>query len=245
MVLSDVLAGAFVVFIATALGALGVLAIRRLGKRGYSVMLAFAAGTMAFTSIEMALQSHQAGGDAMLIGGLLCGIMLILLTEHALPHIHMHMKKEELKDSKKKAILMSGSIALHNIPEGLSIASAFAASGPFGWLVTASIALQDIPEGALIAAPLHAYGIGKRSAVFYGMLSGFIEGVAAIAGYLFLDYFRSLVPFALSFAAGAMTYVVFVEILPDAMAGGRERIAGAAFIFGALVALGIATIFGG
>lgn len=245
MAFSDVLAGAFVVFISTALGALGVLAIRRIGMRGYPVMLAFAAGTMAFTSIEMAVQSHEAGGDAMLVLGLLSGIVLILLTEHALPHIHMHMKKEELQDAKKKAILMTGSIALHNIPEGVSIASAFAASGPFGWLVTASIALQDIPEGALIAAPLHAYGISKRSAVFYGMLSGFIEGIAAIVGYLLLDYFRSFVPFALSFAAGAMTYVVFVEILPDAMANGRERASAVAFFLGALVALLIATIFGG
>jgi ZIP family zinc transporter len=205
-------------------------------------MLAFSAGAMAFSSVEMLSQSHRMGGDVMVVAGFLLGFLALMGAEKLLPHVHMHLRKKELDKSKKKAALIAGTITLHNVPEGFAIATAFAASNPLGWFVTTSIALQDIPEGVLVSTPLACYGIGVKKSVIYGMFSGFIEGVAAIAGYLFLSSFAALVPPALAFSAGAMVYVIFVEVLPDALEGGMERVAALSFAAGAAMTFGLASL---
>jgi len=243
MALVDLTAGAVLILAATTAGAFGVLAIRHIGRTFYAILLSSAAGAMAFTSLEMLVQAHGSGGDMALVAGLLLGLGTIMLVERLLPHVHRHVRKKELADSKKKALLITGSIALHNIPEGFAVATAFASSTPVGWLIATSIALQDIPEGTLVSAPLAAYGIGERRSIFYGIFSGVVEATAAVLGYIFLSSFTALVPFALAFSAGAMIYVVFVEILPDAVEGGRERIAALSFIGGVLAAFVIANVF--
>ena len=229
-----------VVLIATSAGALAVLLLKKLDGQRYAFLLAFSGGVMAFSAVEMLTESHHTSGDIGVLAGFMAGVAILMISERLLPHIHMHIKKKELTDSKKKAALIAGTIALHNIPEGLAIATAFASSAPLGWFVTTSIALQDIPEGALVSAPLAVYGVNKRDSLLYGILSGFAECVAAIAGFLFLNFFSNLVPVALAFSAGAMVYVVFVELLPDAMQDGKERIATISFIAGAAIAFVIA-----
>ena len=229
-----------VVLIATSLGAMAVLLLKKLDGHRYSFLLAFSGGVMAYSAVEMLTESHHAAGDIGVLAGFMAGVVALMISERLLPHVHMHLKKKELTDSKKKAVLIAGSIGLHNIPEGLAIATAFASSATLGWFVTTSIALQDIPEGALVSAPLAAYGVNKKDSLFYGILSGLAEGIAAIAGFLFLNFFSNLVPVALAFSAGAMVYVVFVELLPDAMQDGKERIATISFIAGAAIAFVIA-----
>ncbi|MFH0927062.1 MAG: ZIP family metal transporter, partial [Candidatus Micrarchaeota archaeon] len=131
-----------------------------------------------------------------------------------------------------KAALLAGAISLHNIPEGLAVGFAFASSSALGWLVAASIAIQDIPEGLLVSAPLACFGMRNKSALGYGILSGVVEGIAAILGFLFLSSLILLVPAALAFSAGVMAYVVLVELLPDSFKRGLERVGAIGLIGG-------------
>jgi len=239
----DIILGAIVVLIATSAGAAAILFIGGVGERRNAAMLAFAAGAMGFSSLEMLAQSHQSAGDLVVVAGLALGILALAVSERLLPHVHLHITKEELAHSKKKAIMIGGAIALHNVPEGLAIATAFAASNPLGWFVTTTIAIQDIPEGTLISAPLATYGMKRNTAVLYGVLSGVAEALAAIIGFAFLSMFGGIVPIALAFSAGAMSYVVLVELLPDAFAKGMERTGAIAFAAGAATAFALASAF--
>ncbi|MEM4634008.1 MAG: ZIP family metal transporter [Candidatus Anstonellaceae archaeon] len=171
---------------------------------------------MLFSSWEMLLESNKLGGFAIAIFGFLAGVVVLFAMEKLIPHAHSIMKRGEISNQEKRAALIAGAITLHNIPEGFAIASGFAASGGLGWLVSLSIAAQDFPEGLIVAAPLIAYGVSKKDAIFWGIFSGAVEGAAAIAGYAFLFSISSITPLALSFSAGAMVFVTFFELLPDA-----------------------------
>ncbi|MFH0884764.1 MAG: ZIP family metal transporter [Candidatus Micrarchaeota archaeon] len=239
----DILLGALTVLIATSAGAIAVLFTGCMIDKRNAAMLAFAAGAMGYSALEMLSSSHQAAGDIVVVEGLALGILALAVSEKLLPHVHLHITKEELKHSKKKAIMIGGAIALHNVPEGLAIATAFAASNPLGWFVTTTIAIQDIPEGILISAPLTCYGMKRRTAVLYGVLSGVAEAIAAVIGFAFLSMFSGIVPIALAFSAGAMGYVVLVELLPDAFQKGMERTGAIAFSLGAATAFALASVF--
>lgn len=238
---SDLLFGAAAVLLATSAGAAAILGFRRLGKAAYSAMLAFCAGVMAFSSMEMLGQSHASSGDAVVVAGVLLGLLALFLSDRLLPHAHAKIRGREITASKKKAALLAGAITLHNVPEGFAIASAFAGSVPLGWLVTVSMALQDIPEGFMISAPLSCYGVDRRRSIGFGILSGVVEALAAIAGYIFLSSFTQVIPLGLAFSAGAMSYVIFAELLPDSFSGGMQRVAALSFAAGAAAAFGIAT----
>jgi ZIP family zinc transporter len=151
----------------------------------------------------------------------------------------MAINKTTISHSKKKVALLVGSICIHNIPEGFAVASAFAHSVGLGWLVTLSIAAQDAPEGLLVSTPLTCYGVECKRSIYLGILSGVIEGAFAILGYLFLDMLPNLTPVTLGFSSGAMLYVTLVELLPDAFKN-NPRNAALSFVFGMLIALGIA-----
>jgi zinc transporter, ZIP family len=243
MAFFDLALGALLVLAATSAGALLVLMLRKINKPGYSAMLAFAAGMMAFSAIEMLGQSHSSGDDATVLAGLALGVLALFLSDRLLPHVHRHALGEDIKESKKKMVLIVGTIALHNIPEGFAIAAAFAQSNVLGWFVAASIAVQDFPEGALVSTPLAAYGMERKRSAGYGILSGAIEAGAAVAGYLFLSAAQGLVPLALSFSAGAMGYVVMSELLPDASEGGMERVAALSFLAGAALSFALSGLF--
>ncbi|VVC04378.1 Zinc transporter ZupT [Candidatus Bilamarchaeum dharawalense] len=241
--LTDLIGGAVLVTLATGLGALSTFYISDICKSKYTLLLAFSAGVMMFTSLEMISQAHHEIGHVLTAVGLLCGMLLIFLSEKLLPHIHQQIKKTELPTSKKKAALIVGTIAIHNIPEGFAIAAAFAGSVPLGWFTATSMAIQDAPEGALISAPLICYGLDKKRAVGFGILSGVVEGLAAVIGYLFLTVVLSLVPFALAFSAGAMMYVVLVEIMPDVLREKEKYVGSLVFIIGIVIAFLLAGLF--
>jgi len=240
----EIVLASLAVLLATSAGATAAFFFGCMDRMKYSVLLAFSAGAMAFTALEMLSQSHGLAGDMVVGGGFALGLLFLLVAEKVLPHAHMHFRKKELEKSGKRAAMIAGAIAIHNVPEGLVIATAFAASGPLGWFATTAIALQDIPEGALVSTPLSCYGIDKRMAVLFGVLSGAVEAAAAIIGYAFLSSFASIVPGALAFSAGAMAYVVFVEILPDAWGNGMERVAVVSFAAGAAATFAMAGLLG-
>jgi len=228
MMVIDITLAALVVVAATSLGAALVLGLKRMTDYVCSVMLAFCGGVMAFSLLEMFLQARRSVGDYVSITGLMAGALFLLLVDKMLPHLHAIVRKQELAAAKKRAALLAGAIALHNVPEGCAIASAFASSAKLGWLVTATIALQDIPEGVIVSVPLACYGMSKKLAISYGVFSGLVEAAAAVAGFLALNAVTMVVPAALSFSAGAMLYVVLVEMMPEAV---KEEQRGAGVVF--------------
>ncbi|MFH1222164.1 MAG: ZIP family metal transporter, partial [Candidatus Micrarchaeota archaeon] len=240
----DLILGAAVACLATSLGSLAILPFKHTNKRINAIMLAFAAGVMAFSAVEMFGQSHKAIGDLPAAAGFLVGVLFLFAVEKTLPHIHFMLSKKELAHPKKKAALIAGSIALHNVPEGFAIAAAFANSTPLGWLVTAAISLQDVPEGLMVSAPLASYGLDKKTAIGFGIFSGIIEFAAAVVGFVLISLALAVAPAALAFSAGAMTYVVFVELLPDAFVRPQERVAAISFIIGVAIAFGLAVLLG-
>jgi len=239
--LLDVFLGALVVFLATGAGSVAIIALGKIGKGSYPALLSFSAGVMAFSALEMLGTAHQQSGNAVTAAGLVLGMLTLFILERTLPHAHGIAKKGEA--SGRKGLLIAGAVALHNIPEGLAVASAFASSVPLGWLVTASIALQDVPEGLLISMPLACYGMRMRRCIDYGVLSGAVEAAAAVIGYLLLSAIAPAVPLGLAFSAGAMTYVILVELLPDALKDGGEWRSALSFVAGGLLAFGIAQLF--
>ncbi|OIO26542.1 hypothetical protein AUJ14_01620 [Candidatus Micrarchaeota archaeon CG1_02_55_22] len=235
-----VISGAALLFVATSIGALLVLLFGCVDGRKQSVLLAFSAGVMSYAVYEMVVQAHTAG-DAVAVGGFIAGFIILSLVERLLPHLHSSMTRGK-GDAKRRATLLAGTVTLHNVPEGLAVAASFAASPALGWVTTAAIAVQDVPEGFVVSAPLACYGVKRVKAVALGVLSGAVEAAALLAGYAFLYTVAGVVPLALALSAGAMSFVVLVELLPQALVKGNERFGGAAFVLGVVIAFGLAVV---
>lgn len=218
----------------TALGAAMVFFFKTINKRLLNGMLGFASGVMIAASFWSLLapaidMTEQSGGIAWLpafVGFLLGGVFLFA-TDKLLPHVHVGhptTEAEGLKSSWHRSILLVTSITIHNIPEGLAVGVAFgaAASGLPGATVYAAIALaigiglQNFPEGAAVSVPLRREGFSRRKAFLYGQASGIVEPIAGVIGAAAVILFTPILPYALSFAAGAMIYVVAEELIPEA-----------------------------
>ena len=241
---SDVVLGALTVALATALGAGAVFLLKRITAGLHATIVAGCAGMMAFCSIEMVIEAHALAGHRIAFVSLLVGLAGFALLDRLLPHAHLALAGADMPPVKRKAVMLIGAMTLHNIPEGFAVAAAFADSSSLGWLVTLCIALQDIPEGFLVAAPVACYGAPARRCFLWGLLSGLVEAAAAMGGFLFLRAVKAMTPAGLGFSAGAMAYVTFFELLPDALTAGRRRKALAAFIAGFAIACGLAALAG-
>jgi ZIP family zinc transporter len=242
MAFVDLLLGAFMVFFTTSVGSAAVLFFRgrKIQQMDYSYIISFCGGVMGFTSVEMFSEARNDMGSMAAGIALLIGVVIFFALERSLPHLHYLVRKTKMDDSKKKATMIAGTITIHNLPEGFSIASSFAHSIPLGWLVTSTIAFQDIPEGALVSTPLMCYGMDCTRSFKFGVLSGIIEGAAAVVCYIFLSIVTAAVAPALGFSAGAMSYVVLAELLPDAFKGKAWAVA-LSFVAGVLAAFSIAS----
>ncbi|MCX6770694.1 MAG: ZIP family metal transporter [Candidatus Micrarchaeota archaeon] len=242
MPFSDLFLGALLAFAATAAGAALVLPIKGMKGALFALLISFSGGVMAFSALEMLLQSHAASGNITALAGLALGLCAFFVLDRIMPHAHAFVSRAPMERHKKKAALLAGTITLHNIPEGFAIASAFAASPSLGWLVAATIAIQDFPEGLIVSAPLSAYGMGARRSFFWGAFSGFVEFLAAIAGFLFLSTVSAATPFALAFSAGAMAFVTFSELMPDALRAGDKARVALTFLAGAALACALSLL---
>lgn len=191
----------------------------------------FAAGVMvsaaAFNLLLPSMEQSQHLGKMSYIPavvGFWIGIGFLLLLDYAVPHIHTFRKNSEGPHTHlKRSTMLTLAVTLHNIPEGMAVGAAIAAyisgevemafSGAFALAI--GIALQNFPEGAVISMPLRADGLSKRRCFAYGALSGAAEPVAAFFTILFAEAVLPSLPYLLSFAAGAMLYVVVEELIPD------------------------------
>jgi ZIP family zinc transporter len=185
--------------------------------------------------------------------GFLMGGAFLWLVDRILPHLHLNSPDESaegLKTTWQRSILLVTAITLHNFPEGLAVGVAFgavAAGLPAATLAGAvalaiGIGLQNLPEGVAVAMPLRREGLSPFKSFWYGQLSGAVEPIAGVVGALAVTIMRPILPYALSFAAGAMIYVVIEELIPEAQHGENTDIAtvGAMLGFVAMMVLDVA-----
>jgi ZIP family zinc transporter len=218
----------------TAAGAALVFGTRRVNPRLMDSMLGFAAGVMIAASfwsllapaIEMAAHMGYTPWLTATVG-FMGGGLFMRLTDLLLPHLHPGLsidKSEGIKTSWQRGTLLVLAITLHNIPEGLAVGVAFgavAAGLPSATLGGAAalalgIGLQNFPEGAAVSLPLRREGMGRMKSFLYGQASGMVEPMGGVLGALFVLRMQSFLPYALSFAAGAMIFVVVEELIPEA-----------------------------
>ncbi len=204
------------------------------------LLLGFAAGVMIAASIwsllipSMDMAKEQ--GDIVWLPaavGFVCGIVFLLILDKLIPHLHLKTDKPEgIKAKLKNEIMMVLAVTLHNIPEGMAVGVVIAGmlaqnSGitlAGALVLSIGIAIQNFPEGAIISMPLRSEGVSKSRAFAYGALTGIVEPIGAIITILLTSTVLPILPYILSFAAGAMIYVVVEELIPESQAGEHSDI---------------------
>ena len=245
----EIIWGILIPFIGTSLGAAFVFCLRKeISTRVQRMLIGFAAGIMVAASVWSLLipaiqQSANMGKWSFIPAtiGFWIGILFLLVLDHVVPHLHQHAKNPEgPKSHLKRTTMLLLAVTLHNIPEGMAVGAIYAGLLEANTYVTVTgafalalgIAIQNIPEGAIISMPLKSAGMKTRKAFLYGVLSGVVEPVGAVLTILITGTMLMLLPYMLSFAAGAMIYVVIEELIPEMSEGNHSNIGTVAFAVG-------------
>ena len=249
MFTKDVILGLLIPFAGTAGGAACVFFMRRqLNEKVQRALTGFAAGVMVAASIWSLLmpamdQSEKMGKWAFVpaVIGFWLGVLLLLFLDSVIPHLHMDSDKPEgVKSKLQKTTMMVLAVTLHNIPEGMAVGVVYAgllsenATITVGRALALSIgiAIQNFPEGAIISMPLHANGKSRLGAFRDGALSGAVEPIFGLLTIVAAGLLVPAMPYLLSFAAGAMMYVVVEELIPEMSSGEHSNIGVLMFSFG-------------
>lgn len=234
----DMLVGSTLSALATGAGAIPILFLSRsLTHQWRDMLLAFTAGVMmAASMLGLIPQALSSGTFLSLVVGLCIGVLTLTLLEKMVPHIDLAHTEGSIAID-KKSLLVLAAITLHNIPEGLSVGVSYASGegDEIGNLIALAIGFQNAPEGLLVALFLFNQRISKGKAFFMATGTGLIELVASIAGYYLTSVVDSLVPYGLAFAAGAMLFIIYKELIPESHGDGNEQSATYAFIIGLLL----------
>ena len=237
-----VLIGIVIPFIGTLLGSFLVFFLKKeINLKLENILLGFAAGVMIAASIwSLIIPSIEMSTD---LGkwsfipaaiGFFLGIIFLLLLDTFVPHLHVNSDEPEgVKSKCKKSTMYMLALTLHNIPEGMAVGVVLAGAYYGNSLITISgalalaigIAIQNFPEGAIVSLPLKSDGMSKSKAFLYGVISGIVEPLAAILTVIFAKYITPVLPYLLSFAAGAMMYVVVEELIPESQAKKHSNLA--------------------
>ncbi len=227
----------------TALGAAVVFLFTTVNRKLLDAMLGFAAGIMIAASywslLAPAIAMSEAAGDPPWLPatiGFLSGGSFLMVVDKILPHLHLGFPDEEaegIKTGWHRSVLLVLAITLHNVPEGLAVGVAFgavAAGVPEATLgaavaLTIGIGIQNFPEGLAVSAPLRSEGWSRKKSFMYGQASGFVEPIAGVIGAAAVLLMRPILPYALSFAAGAMIFVVIEELIPESQLGKNTDLA--------------------
>ncbi len=233
------LLGTLFTWFMTAVGASFVLFFKSIKPLFMDIMLGFAAGVMIAASFWSLLNPAIAMSNGSVFPallGFLGGGLFLRLIDLMLPHLHVGhdlADREGLKTPWGKSTLFFLAVTLHNFPEGLAVGVAFGAvaSGLPASSISAAIALaigigiQNLPEGAIISFPLRKEGMSRGKSFFWGQFSGMVEPIGGLIGAGMVILARPLLPYALSFAAGAMIYVVAEEVIPESQRGKHAHLA--------------------
>ncbi len=248
-------------FAGTVLGAACVFVMRdTLHTKVQRILTGFAAGVMVAASIWSLLVPSMEQAEAMgqwaflpAVVGFWLGILFLLALDRTIPHLHQGSSQPEGPHTRlKRTTMLVLAVTLHNIPEGMAVGVVLA-----GWMagnetitvtgalaLSIGIAIQNFPEGAIISMPLRAEGMGKGQAFLYGALSGVAEPVAAVLTIWAAGLILPALPYLLSFAAGAMVYVVVEELIPEASAGEHSNLGTLFFAAGFTVMLALDVALG-
>jgi len=234
--------------LATGLGALPILFLREISHQVRDLLLAFAAGVMvAASAFNLIIPAMQTGSIYQVALGIMAGALTLGFFERYIPE----MDYEQYFGSQdqglgRKTILLITAIALHNIPEGLAVGIAFASRAKgMGLALAIAIGVQNAPEGLVVAAPLIKTKMSSWKIILLATLTGIVEPMAALLGISLVNKLGAIVPFSLAFAAGAMLYVVFKEMIPESHGHGYAKKATYFFVFGIIFMLVINSIFTG
>ena len=241
----EVFVGLLIPFLGTTAGAACVFFMKKtLGDLVQRSLAGFAAGVMVAASIWSLLipaidQSAHLGKLSFLpaFAGFWCGILFLLALDHLIPHLHVGSEQAEgPKSNLSRTVMMVLAVTLHNIPEGMAVGVMYAGFLSDNPQITAAsalalslgIAIQNFPEGAIISLPLRAEGESKGRAFLGGVFSGVVEPIGAVLTIRAAQLVIPALPYLLSFAAGAMLYVVVEELIPE-MSQGRHSNLGMVF----------------
>ena len=214
------------------------------------VMIAASVWSLLIPSIEMAEEQGKVAWIPAAVGFLL-GMVFLLILDSIIPHLHMGSEDPEgVKSELSKTTMLVLAVTLHNLPEGMAVGVAVAGALAENSSITMAaalalavgIAIQNFPEGAIISMPLCATGGTKKRAFLYGFLSGIVEPIGALLTIALAHLILPLLPYLLSFAAGAMMYVVIEELIPEAQQGkhSNQGTIGAALGFVLMMILDVA-----
>ena len=239
--MQNIIVGLMLPFLGTALGAGMVFLLKdKMDKKLQKLLLGFASGVMIAASVwSLIIPSINMAEEQKVIAwipasiGFLLGMLFLLVLDSVIPHMHLDKEKPEgVKSKLKKTTMLVLAVTLHNIPEGMAVGVVFAGAlagnvgislaGAFALCI--GIAIQNFPEGAIISMPLKTEGVSKTKAFMYGALSGIVEPIAAIITILLANAITPVLPYFLSFAAGAMLYVVVEELIPESQMGEHSNI---------------------
>lgn len=253
---TQIIYGILIPFIGTAAGAACVFFMRR--QPHYLVqrsLTGFAAGVMTAASVWSLLipaMEQSADMDRLSFlpaaGGFILGILFLLLLDRVIPHMHMNSDTPEgSRSSLSKNTMLLLAVTLHNIPEGMAVGVVYAGLASGGANISAAgalalslgIAIQNFPEGAIISLPLHSSGMDKGKAFLLGTLSGAVEPAAAVLTVLLSGLVVPVLQYLLSFAAGAMIYVVVEELIPEMSGEPHSNIGTIAFAAGFVIMMSL------
>lgn len=247
--MTQIFYGILIPFLGTAFGAACVFFMKsRLSDTVQRILTGFAAGVMTAASVWSLLipaieQSEEMGKLSFIPAfiGFWIGIIFLLSLDHLIPHLHAKSDQAEGPESKlQKTTMMVLAVTLHNIPEGMAVGVVYAGflsgnaniSAAGALALSLGIAIQNFPEGAIISMPLRAEGMKKSRAFCGGVLSGIVEPIGAVLTLLAANLIIPALPYLLSFAAGAMLYVVVEELIPEMSQGEHSDIGTISFAVG-------------
>lgn len=243
-----IILGIIIPFLGTVLGSSLVFLLKdKLNNKVEKALLGFASGVMIAASIwsliipSIDLSEHMRLPWLPATIGFLLGMGFLLLLDTIIPHMHLNEDEPEgIKTNLKKQSLLMFAVTLHNIPEGMAVGVVLAGAYSGNTTLTIAgaltlaigIAMQNLPEGAIISMPLKSEGMSKKKSFLMGALSGIVEPIAAFITLLLAKFISPALPYLLSFAAGAMIYVVVEELIPEAQEGKHSNIATIALAIG-------------
>ena len=244
-ILLSVLAG-----LATGLGGLMVVSLKKVSKRTLSFGLGLSSGIMVIIGVrDLFGKSIELSGYYLAVASFMAGALFILAVDYLVPHEFMHREHGRKGAAPAKpsgrgrsglmaaGVIMALGITIHNIPEGMIVGAGYAALPAFGLVLAFAIALHNVPEGVAVAVPLCASGCSKRRTFLISLVSGLAEPLGAVVAVAFISFMPGVLPAMLGFAGGVMTYITMDELIPTAQKYGSPHAIGLGLMAGLILTM--------